>query len=358
MNFEETLKRAEREEITKEEAVYLLKETVSYDKVLKLFEVAGGVRDNEVGTTFKLDGFIAPITVCRTNPPCKYCQRSSKFLERSMEFDTVLSPDETALGAKLVMEAGIRRAELGGGTPWGGDGGEVIEAIKAVKSTSNLDIWINVGPALTKEVLTELKKLGVKEVCSSLETINETVFSEVKPGDDINARKNLARMIDEAGLGLVSVMMVGLGGNEDYANYMLWLKQFENLSYFIITCFAPVPGTPMENYAPASPLEAAKVAAVARLILRDVDINIGGSAGDVRLLPLAIMAGANRAMHVGVSVRPKQREYPKLSYGYALTPRFKTIGNLVIMNFLPVSMKFIKEAGMEIEPTIAGNCSV
>ena len=58
MRFEEVLKDAEENEISKEEALYLFKETGRYDKALKLFEIASRVRDNEIGNVFKLDGFI------------------------------------------------------------------------------------------------------------------------------------------------------------------------------------------------------------------------------------------------------------------------------------------------------------
>lgn len=70
MEFEEILTKAEDEEITKDEALYLFKETGRYDRALKLFEIASHVRDDEIGNVFKLDGFIGLTTHCTVEPPC------------------------------------------------------------------------------------------------------------------------------------------------------------------------------------------------------------------------------------------------------------------------------------------------
>ncbi len=200
--------RAKYESITQEEALYILKKVQTIDKFLELAKIASKVRDEEVGAVFKFDGFIGSITPCTTNPPCKYCSRSAgnhpDFAEKP------LTIEEIELGAKLIDSTGTKRVELGGGTLWNGAGEKVIEAVKAVKKVSSMDIWINVGPALNKNDLIRLKELGVKEVCSSLETINPKVFKEAKPGDSLEARMKLAEEINEVGLGFKSVMMVGM----------------------------------------------------------------------------------------------------------------------------------------------------
>lgn len=77
-----------------------------------------------------------------------------------------------------------------------------------------MDIWINVEPSLSKDDLVKLKDLGVKEVCSSLETINPDVFKDAKPGDSLEARMKLAEEINEVELDLKSVMMVGFDVSE------------------------------------------------------------------------------------------------------------------------------------------------
>jgi|Deesub1362B_J571_1020462.scaffolds.fasta_scaffold04210_2 biotin synthase len=348
LSVDEILKNAVRDPITPNEAIILLKKITSYDKALELFKVATSVRGDEIDNKFKFDGFIGTITRCTTNPPCRYCGRSAK--NRSDTFTEPLTLEEIETGAKLIAETGVKCVEIGGGTVWDGAGNKVIEAVKTVKSVApELKIWVNVGPALSKDDLLKLKELGVIEVCSSLETFNPKVFTETKPGDSMEARKKLAKEIDEVGLGLTSVMMVGLGSSyEDYVNHIFWLKKFKNLSHFPITGFRPIPGTPMENHPMASPIEVAKVGAVARLVLRKVDLSFGGMMNDPRLLPLWIMAGANRAIHLGPHVhRLRQGSWFEIRYSQEVV--VKNIGKLQFQNMLPLTTRIVKDMGMEVD---------
>jgi len=349
MIFEEVLKNAESSEITREEALYLFKETGRYDKALKLFEIASRVRDDEVGNVFKLDGFIGLITHCTVDPPCRFCWHSSTINRSGFGPENALTIDEIVEGAKLIEETGISMTELGGGTTVGDGGEKVIEAVKAVKKATNLDIWVNVGPALSEDTLKELKNLGGVDVTSSFEVnpLNEELFRKVKPGDDLDARKKLANMINDTGLGLNSVLMSGLGESyEDRVDQMFYLKRFENLKYFLCTWFHPAPGTPMANHPPASPLEAAKTAAIARLIFRDIDIHISG----YEHIPLWIMAGVNRVVHAGASVHRVRNGAGRHTTGAEV----KHINDrLDFVNLLPTTVGFITGAGMEVEPGIA-----
>jgi len=299
------------------------------------------VREVEAGNVFKLDGFIGPITTCTTDPPCKYCGRSASG--RPNHFEKPLTIEEVGVAARLMKEAGIRRVEIGGGTDPKGNCTVLINAVNAIKRTTDLDIWVNVGPSLSAEDLEILKELGVQQVCSSLESINPVVFDEAKPGDDLQARKKLAGEINASGLGLTSVMMVGLGSSyEDYVNHLFWLKEFGNLQHFCTTGFNPIPGTPYEDKTQATPFEVAKVGAVARLIFRTPDISFGGMMNEPRLLPFWIMAGANRAIHLGAHVHRTNSWH--MNYANIEVER---VGEIEFVNMLPLTTRIIKESGME-----------
>lgn len=339
--LKKVLEKASEEAITRDEALYLFKEVQTSEQFSELAKVASKVRDREVGSLFKFDGFIGTITSCTTSPPCKYCSRSA-----AKPSEKPLTLDEIKLAAELMKEAGIKRIELGGGTVWSGIGEQVVEAVKAVKQIAPFEIWINVGPALNADDLINLKDLGVKEVCSSLETINPTVFREAKPGDSFEARMRLAEEINKAGLGLVSVMMVGIGSSyEDYVEHIFWLKGFKNLSHFCITGLNPLPGTPFESKPPANPFEVAKAGAIARLVLRTPDISFGGMMNDWRLLPLAVMAGGNRVIHLGCHVH-RANGWRQLHYPGTIVKRH---GELEFVNMLPLTARIVKEMGMEVD---------
>jgi len=328
--------------ISPDEAVFILDKVQTIEALLELAKTASRIRDDALGQVFKFDGFIGPITACKIDPPCKYCGRSAGIRTDFSEEKT-LNIDEIELASRLMKDAGIKRVELGGGTLLEGSGQKVIEAVKAVNKVASLNIWINVGPSLTSDDLVELKGLGVKEVCSSLETINPDVFAKMKPGDSLEARMKLAREINSIGLGLTSVMMVGLGSsNEDYVKHLFWLKEFENLSHFCITGLNPFLGSQIQGQNMANSFEVAKVGAVARLVLRTKDISFGGMMNDPRLLPLWIMAGGNRAIHLGAHLH-RAKTWGQPHPGALM----ETFGEVEFVNMLPLTTRFVREMGME-----------
>lgn len=335
------LDKALNEAITRDEALCLFREVRSAEEFLELARVASRVRDEEMGVIFKFDGFVGAITPCTTDPVCKYCSRSARDV-----FHKPLAIEEIEIAAKLMKEAGVKRVELGGGTLWSGAGEKVIDAVKAVKRVASFDVWINVGPALDAEDLVKLKELGVKEVGSSLETINPGVFKEAKPGDSLEARMKLAEEINKTGLGLNSVMMVGIGSSyEDFVEHIFWLKGFENLSHFCVTGLNPFPGTMFQDKPPANPFEVAKAGAIARLVLRTPDISFGGMMNDPRLLPLMVMAGGNRVIHLGCHAH-RANGWRQLHYPGVTVERH---GELEFVNMLPLTTRIVKEMGMEVD---------
>ncbi len=340
-----TLLREAREgTLDREGALKLLKSVRDYSDLMKLMSVASEVRDECVGRVYKLEAFMSPITKCTTNPPCRYCRRSA-----GAEHDP-LTPEEIRWGAERVAATGIRRLEIGGGTPWDGAGEAVINAVKIIKGVApNLLIRVNVGPALSRDDLLKLKELGVVEVSSNFETMNRDVFRRVKPGDDLNARIALAKMIDDVGLKLSTTIMVGIGSTyEDYVNHIFWLKEnVRNLGRVAITVLRPIKGTPMESVHAGSILDALKVGALARVVLRHVDLGFGGIMNDHRLLPLRIMAGGNREVHLSVLVT-KSKAWLRPSISPAETEVLSK-GNLTFINYLPLITRIVREAGMEPE---------
>ncbi len=102
-------------------------------------------------------------------------RKSPRFAEKP------LSVEEIEVGAKLNRRYGDQESRAGRRNALEWCWREVIESVKAVRNVSAMDIWVNVGPALTREDLVRLKELGVKEVCSSLETINQTFSGRLSP---------------------------------------------------------------------------------------------------------------------------------------------------------------------------------
>lgn len=344
MEFERILRNAETDEISREEALFLFKEARTYDKILELFKVASRVREDEVGATFKLDGFIGPISHCISDPPCRYCWNSSNLSEIKSGLKDVLTTDEISQSAKLMEETGTTAVELGGASFT--DERLVIDAVNAFKDASNLSVWVKAGPSFSEEGLKQLKEMEV-DVAIPLEVLNGEIFKKAKPGDNLEERERLLSKADDLGMGLATVLLCGLGeSREDRVNHLFYLKQFENFNYLLITCFRPIPGTPMSNYPLLSPLEGAITGAIVRLIFRDIDIHNG----TYDQIPLCIMSGGNRLVHAGASVHRRSGIW------HTSGAKVKHINDrLDFVNLLPTTVKFITGAGMDVEPTIAVN---
>jgi biotin synthase len=272
--------------IGKNDALSLFYKVNTWNDLLLLLKIASDIRDEESGTRIKLDGSIMPISKCNRRPRCKYCGAS---------FTRILEENDVSEAVSSIEKMGIKRVEVGGGCS-GNKGREAIKAAEAVKSVSNLTVWVNVGPDLSEESISTLRKLGVKELTCSIEIFNDALFEKVKPDDSIKERKNVAELIDKAGAGLISGIMIGIGESyEDRVNHIFYLKKFKNLSGTYISGFLPVLGTPLEKRSACSSVEIAKTIAITRLVHRDIDIH--ASFGRLDQLQFFLLAGANRIFH-------------------------------------------------------------
>ena len=346
MEFEETLQIALDRAITREEALFLFKETEAPTKYLKLFEAATAVREKECGNLFRLDGWMGSNIECKIDPPCRYCRRATPGYKWE-------SWNVSAGQLKEIAEAfkgtGTTTVEIGGGTNPEDAGPNVIEILKVLRE-SGLDIWVNVGPALEEGHIQEMKRLGVESITSSFETMNEEIFKKIKPGDSLEKRKELAHLINDNGVPLISVIMVGIGESyQDRVNHLFYLSGMENFYQLAVSWLKVHPKSPLEGtIIPPSPIEAARTVAIGRLIFRDVHINVS----DPQHIQLWIMAGANRMVHAGASLHEKG--------GFSIGGQWVSTGaehidvgnGYEVMNILPVTARYIMDAGMEVEPTV------
>lgn len=339
MDSLEIIECAKQRPLSREEAHLLLVEEKPTPLFLSgLFAAACDVRRKEKGNEFVLDGFCGTVADCAIDPPCHYCARSA-----GKGFSPPLDLDEVRQAVRFIEQTGSWRMEIGAGTnPDEAD--RIIECARLAASTSRLRIWVNAGPSFSRSHLEQLKQAGIEEVGASLETINREVFARVKPGDSMDRRMELAREIKAVGLKLMSVMMVGLGSSPaDYVEHIFWLKEV-GVDHFAVTGLNPIPNTPLAGESPASPVDVFRVVAVARLVLRTPDISTGGMTNDPRLLPLQIMAGANRAIHLGAHVHRKRRVAAFRSWPVADE---KESNGLAFSNLRPYSERVIRGMGLE-----------
>jgi len=339
MKFKEILDKAEGEAITPDEALHLFYETENYLKAQELFKVASKVRDSTLGTTFKWTAGIGAVLRCKLKPLCLYCPYWR--IPRGP-----LSMGEILKQVECIREQGIREYHLSAGTTLGSEGNEMVEIVRTIRSEvdSQSKITVNCGAALSKDSIKELKKLGVTRITVSFETINEKLFQQTKPGDSLEAKRKLAEMINDAGLELCTSLLAGLGNTnhnkryEDYVDFMFYVKEFENLKEVYVSRFFPFKGTSMENHPRCSAMEDARIIAVMRLVLRDVEIRRG--MGWISDDPLWILAGGgNRIGGIDITTSYLQGNYY----------RPKTFSCGKFQNSISTARTLLQEMGMSVE---------
>lgn len=347
MRLKEVLEKAIEKEINPQEALYLFENTDSPQGYLPLFKAACSVRQKEMGNVFRLDGFVGSSIECKIDPPCQYCWRT--ISHRKWEV-LKIQTEKIPQIAEAFKKTGTTTIEIGGGTDPEKSGPVVIELLRHFKK-SGLNVWVNVGPALEEEHIREMKRLGVEAITSSFETMNEEIFSRVKPGDSLKKRKELAELIGKNGVGLFSVLMAGLGESyNDRVAHLFYLKKFENFRRLSITCLKVFPGSPLEGkMLSASLLEGARTMAIARLIFRNIYISAGGGPQNI---PLWVMSGVNRMTHAGATLNRKGHSRFASLWPLSGAERLEAGDGYEILNFLPVSTRYVRDAGMDIEPSI------
>lgn len=262
---------------TRDEALFLLEHTTDDEEAEALYATARKVREQERGNEFRICGGVAMVLRCNLKPYCLYCPYWRE------QGKVPLTLDEIIKAVEYMNGRGIRDFHLSGGTTLGSEGKDILSIVKGIYEAGFRDVSIDVncGAAMSVDTLLELKQYNVKLVRSVFETLNPQVFRTMKPGDDLEKKKAFARAIGEAGLELGTGLLAGLSPEEtkyqDYVDFLFEVKDYPHLRSLYVSKFYPYDTIALKGYQTCSSQEAARVIALARLILRDV--NIGGAQG-------------------------------------------------------------------------------
>lgn len=283
-------KTKEGKELTDNEFLELLNND-DEKELEKLFKTACEIRDNQ-SKVIKLTSTVHLTNKCQIQPRCEYCGFAEETSSTGYYNAFYKSNGEILSAVKSIQEAHIPRVSCSGG--YGYKGKQAVNACKIVKENSNLEILVNVGGDLTEKAVEELSKLGVDTICCNLETINEDVFYQRKPGDSLNQRILTCKRVSDAGIGLSSGLLLGLGeSKEDRIKHLRYLSNFKTLEEIPIMGFNPYPDTPMANY-PAFPLkEQLKMVAITRIMYPEITITMPTPTVGPENVEFSLKAGAN-----------------------------------------------------------------
>lgn len=330
--YEKLLETAENGALTESMALQLLKGARDPQNALKLFALASKVRDRTLGMDFYWTSGISQVIPCRIAPRCLYCT----FYAR-----TEFPPEKLAKTAKKLEELGLKQLHLSGGSNLQGYDKEIIGMVEAIRAVSDIDIEVNLGCSFSAETVRKLKGMSMLSITSSLETINEDIFSQAKPGDSLDMKKRLMETCEREGVPIRSMILIGLGeSEEDRIRHLFYVKQFTQLSHLNFSRFMPYPDTAYKNHPRCSPWDVARTVAVARLLIPHVHLGLaaGNTMDDI---PLWLMAGGgNQVGAAYVSRMP-----PEPGAGEQV---IKVDEDVYIKNRMPVVERYLEGMGRKV----------
>ncbi|WP_407413392.1 5,10-methenyltetrahydromethanopterin hydrogenase cofactor biosynthesis protein HmdB [Methanobrevibacter sp.] len=289
--IDEILNKAKQgKELTDDEFLELL--NIDDEKELeKLFKVACDIRDSQ-SKLIKLTSTVHLTNKCLIQPRCEYCGFAEETSSTGYYNAFYKSNEEILTAVKSIQEAHIPRVSCSGG--YGFKGKQAVNACKIVKENSNLEILVNVGGDLTEKSVNDLANLGVDTICCNLETINEDVFYQRKPGDSLDQRILTCKRVSDIGVGLSSGLLLGLGeSKEDRIKHLRYLSNFKTLEEIPIMGFNPYPDTPMADYPPFPLIEQLKMVAITRIMYPEITITMPTPTVGPENVEFSLRAGAN-----------------------------------------------------------------
>lgn len=277
-------------ELTDSEFLKLLNIT-DKSEMNKLFDTAVEIR-NKNSQIIKLTSTVHITNKCQIQPRCEYCGFAEETSSKGY-FNAFYKSNEEILSAvKSIEEANIPRVSCSGG--YGYKGKQAVNACKIVKENTNLEILVNVGGDLTEKSIQKLADLNVDTICCNLETINEDVFYQRKPGDSLDQRILTCKRVSDAGIGLSSGLLLGIGESvKDRIKHLRYLSNFKTLEEIPIMGFNPYEETPMANYPPFPLEEQLKMVAVTRIMYPHIRITMPTPTVGPKNVKFSLNAGVN-----------------------------------------------------------------
>ncbi len=289
--IDKILQKAENNQnLTDDEFLELLNITNDED-LEKLFDTAAKIRDHQ-SKTIKLTSTIHLTNKCQIQPRCQYCGFAEETSKKGYYNAFYRSNEEILSAVESIQEADIPRVSCSGG--YGYKGKQAVNACKLVKGNSDLEVLVNVGGDLTEEAIEKLAELGADTVCCNLETINKEVFYQRKPGDSLEQRILTCKRVSDAGIGLSSGLLLGIGESvEDRLKHLRFLSSFETLEEIPVMGFNPYEDTPMANEKPFPLKEQLKIVAVTRIMYPSIRITMPTPTIGPENVEYSLKAGAN-----------------------------------------------------------------
>jgi len=227
---------------------------------------------------------------------CAYCPQAARYhtgvkAERLMETGDVLE------AAREARAAGATRFCMGAAWREVKDGPQfdrVLAMVRGVRALG-MEACVTLG-MLTQEQARRLKEAGLSAYNHNLDTSPE-FYGEIISTRDYDDRLRTLAAVRGAGISVCSGGILGMGESVDDRCELLrtLANQEVHPESVPINALVAVPGTPLENQTPVSPVEMVRAIATARILMPAAMVRL--SAGRMQMSQeaqlLCMMAGAN-----------------------------------------------------------------
>ncbi len=292
-------------ELTKPEIIDILKDDSQNNR---LFKLADETRKKYVGDEVHLRGLIEFSNICRCK--CKYCglQSTNKSIERYR-----ISPDDIILYAQKAVELGYKTIVLQSGEDEFYTRDVMCGIIKGIKKL-DVSLTLSIGEKSYEDYLAYYEA-GADRYLLRIETTDRNLYEKMHPHVDFENRIRCLKDIKKIGYEVGTGCLVGLPNQtvESLADDILFFKKI-GADMVGIGPFIPHPETPLKDADKGSFTLALKVMALARILLKD--INIPATTAMETLNPngriIALQSGANVVMPnvTSTEYRAKYEIYP------------------------------------------------
>ncbi len=284
-------------ELTREEALTLFQLTAPAD-IFDLMAWANRIRERFKGNKIHLCSIVnLKAGGCPEN--CRFCAQSAFYSTESPRHGLLPTADVLAAAAEAGANGAAGFALV---AAWRGlEEGPILDAVcgqlAALKREGKIRPDGSLGMIKNPRVAERLKAAGLECYNHNLET-SRRFFPNVCDSHTYDDRLETIRHLKAAGIKICSGGILGMGETrEDRCDLAFALKEV-GASIVPINILNPIPGTPLGDRVPLSPLEILQSIACFRFILPTQEIMVaGGRAVNLRdTQSLIFMAGASALM--------------------------------------------------------------
>ncbi len=227
---------------------------------------------------------------------CSYCAQSVHHKTKVDIYPLKAAEQIGAAYLKAGEEAPIARY----GVVTSGDvltDSEVAEVCKAIQETPSRPVgWCASLGGLNESQLRSLKAAGMRRYHHNLETA-PAFFPSICTTHSFEERLKTLRLARAVGLEICCGGLLGLGETLENRVEFARILADEKVDSIPLNFLVPIPGTPLENQAPLTPLDILKVVVMFRLMAPKADLRVCGGRGHLRdLQSLVFSAGATSIM--------------------------------------------------------------